>query len=133
MATLNGKVAWITGAGSGIGQAGAVELAKAGAAVVISGRRAEALEETRKLVSAAGGVVEKLPLDVADKKQVAHAAKELLDREPNPTREEIKEALAGNLCRCTGYVKIFEAVELAAARMRGEPSLPQRESVFGYE
>jgi len=80
MATLNGKVAWITGAGSGIGQAGAVELAKAGAAVVISGRRAEALEETRKLVSAAGGVVEKLPLDVADKKQVAHAAKELLDR-----------------------------------------------------
>ena len=79
MATLNGKVAWITGAGSGIGQAGAVELAKAGAAVVISGRRAEALEETRKLVTAAGGVVEKLPLDVADKKQVAHAAKELLD------------------------------------------------------
>src|SRR5262249_11202275 len=61
------------------------------------------------------------------------AAKELLDREPNPTRDEIKEALAGNLCRCTGYVKIFEAVELAAARMRGEPSFPQRESVFGYE
>src|SRR5262245_22039021 len=61
------------------------------------------------------------------------AAKELLDRVPSPTREEIKEALAGNLCRCTGYVKIFEAVELAAARMRGEPSSPQRESVFGYE
>jgi len=80
MATLNGKVAWITGAGSGIGQAGALELAQAGAAVVISGRRAEALEDTRKLVTAAGGVVEKLPLDVADKKQVAHAAKELLDR-----------------------------------------------------
>ena len=80
MATLNGKVAWITGAGSGIGQAGAVELAKAGVAVVISGRRAEALEETRKLVTAAGGVIEKLPLDVADKRQVAHAAKELLDR-----------------------------------------------------
>src|SRR5262245_9818770 len=80
MATLSGKVAWITGAGSGIGQAGALELAKAGATVVISGRRAEALEETRKLVTAAGGVVEKLPLDVADKQQVAHAAKELLDR-----------------------------------------------------
>jgi len=80
MATLSGKVAWITGAGSGIGQAGALELAKAGATVVISGRRAEALEETRKLVTAAGGVIEKLPLDVADKRQVAHAAKELLDR-----------------------------------------------------
>src|SRR5262245_62295985 len=80
MGALSGKVAWLTGAGSGIGQAGALELAKAGAAVVISGRRAEALEETRKRVTAAGGGVEKLPLDVADKKQVAHAAKELLDR-----------------------------------------------------
>jgi len=46
------------------------------------------------------------------------AAKSLLDEQPEPTREEIKEALSGNLCRCTGYVKIFEAVELAARRMR---------------
>ena len=80
MGTLSGKIAWLTGAGSGIGQAGAVELAKAGATVVISGRRAEALEDTRRLVTAAGGEVEKLPLDVSDKRQVAHAAKELLDR-----------------------------------------------------
>ncbi len=80
MATLSGKVAWLTGAGSGIGQAGAVELARAGARVVVSGRRAEMLEETRRLVMEAGGEVEKLPLDVADKKQVAHAAKDLLDR-----------------------------------------------------
>jgi len=42
----------------------------------------------------------------------------LLRRNPNPTRHEIAEALSGNLCRCTGYTKIFEAVELAAARMR---------------
>jgi NADP-dependent 3-hydroxy acid dehydrogenase YdfG len=80
MGALSGKVAWVTGAGSGIGQAGAVELAKAGATVVISGRRAEALEDTRKLVTGAGGEIEKLPLDVADRKQVAHAAKTLLDR-----------------------------------------------------
>lgn len=80
MGALSGKVAWITGAGSGIGQAGAVELANAGATVVISGRRAEALEDTRKLVTAAGGEIDKLPLDVADRKQVAHAAKALLDR-----------------------------------------------------
>lgn len=42
----------------------------------------------------------------------------LLRRNPNPTRREIAEALSGNLCRCTGYTKIFEAVELAAERMR---------------
>ena len=45
------------------------------------------------------------------------SAKALLDRNPKPNREEIKEALAGNLCRCTGYLKIFEAVELAAERL----------------
>jgi aerobic-type carbon monoxide dehydrogenase small subunit (CoxS/CutS family) len=45
-------------------------------------------------------------------------AKALLDQVANPTRAEIVEALSGNLCRCTGYVKIFEAVELAAERLR---------------
>jgi carbon-monoxide dehydrogenase small subunit len=47
-------------------------------------------------------------------------AEALLSANPRPTRQEIAEATAGNLCRCTGYLKIFEAVELAAARMRGE-------------
>lgn len=48
------------------------------------------------------------------------AAAGLLARNPNPRREEIVEALEGNLCRCTGYARIIAAVELAAARMRGE-------------
>jgi len=43
-------------------------------------------------------------------------AKALLDRDPHPSRDAIMEALAGVLCRCTGYLKIFEAVELAASR-----------------
>jgi len=48
-------------------------------------------------------------------------AEALLVREPNPSRERILKALAGNLCRCTGYVKIVDAIELAAAAKRGEP------------
>ncbi len=47
------------------------------------------------------------------------ASRALLDVNPKPTRDEIREALAGNLCRCTGYVKILEAVEMAATRMAG--------------
>jgi carbon-monoxide dehydrogenase small subunit len=46
------------------------------------------------------------------------SAQALLERNPSPSRTEIREALAGNLCRCTGYQAIIEAVELAAARMR---------------
>ena len=45
-------------------------------------------------------------------------AQHLLERNPSPTRDEIAEALSGNLCRCTGYNQIFEAVEEAAARLR---------------
>jgi aerobic-type carbon monoxide dehydrogenase small subunit (CoxS/CutS family) len=47
------------------------------------------------------------------------AASALLASSPRPSREEIREALAGNLCRCTGYAKIVEAVELAAERSQG--------------
>jgi aerobic-type carbon monoxide dehydrogenase small subunit (CoxS/CutS family) len=47
-------------------------------------------------------------------------AKALLEREPNPSRERIKEAISGNLCRCTGYQQIFEAIEEAAKRMSDE-------------
>ena len=44
------------------------------------------------------------------------AAADLLEHTPEPTDDEIREALSGNLCRCTGYAKIFDAVRLAASR-----------------
>ena len=46
------------------------------------------------------------------------SAKSLLERKSNPSTAEIKEALEGNLCRCTGYIQIIEAVKLAAKRIR---------------
>lgn len=48
------------------------------------------------------------------------SAAALLERNTHPTRTEIRDALAGNLCRCTGYTKIYDAIEAAAARMRAE-------------
>jgi len=46
-------------------------------------------------------------------------ARALLDRKPSASRDEIREALSGNLCRCTGYLQIFEAVEAAGQRIGG--------------
>src|SRR6201997_2036553 len=47
-------------------------------------------------------------------------AKALLDANPHPSRDEIREALSGNLCRCTGYLQIFEAVEAAMVKIAEE-------------
>ena len=47
---------------------------------------------------------------------------ELLEHNPQPTREEIKQALSGNLCRCTGFMKIYDAVETAAEQLRTKES-----------
>jgi NADP-dependent 3-hydroxy acid dehydrogenase YdfG len=78
--SLSGKVAWVTGGGSGIGLAGAVELAKAGARVVISGREAAKLDEAVKDAERRGapkGMVSAMPLDVADKAAVAKVAEQI--------------------------------------------------------
>ena len=58
-------------------------------------------------------------------------AKALLAENPQPKKGEIVEALAGNLCRCTGYHKIVEAVEWAAALQRDEAATPPREVLYG--
>ena len=49
------------------------------------------------------------------------SAKALLDSHPDPTEEDIRDSLSGNLCRCTGYVQIIEAVKKAAARLKDNP------------
>ncbi len=51
------------------------------------------------------------------------AGKALIDKNPNPTEDEIKNAIRGNICRCTGYKKIIEGIELAAAILRGEAQI----------
>jgi carbon-monoxide dehydrogenase small subunit len=45
------------------------------------------------------------------------SAKALIDENPKPTRDEVRRAVAGNLCRCTGYAKIVEAIEDAATKL----------------
>jgi NADP-dependent 3-hydroxy acid dehydrogenase YdfG len=77
--TLKDRVAWITGGGSGIGLAGAIELARAGAHVVISGRSAETLKRAEKELRGAGSG-EAISLDVADQKEVARAAQAIHKR-----------------------------------------------------
>jgi aerobic-type carbon monoxide dehydrogenase small subunit (CoxS/CutS family) len=61
------------------------------------------------------------------------AAQVLLEHNPTPSRTDIREAIAGNICRCTGYVQIVDAVELAARRMRVETMPANRKKHEGRE
>jgi NADP-dependent 3-hydroxy acid dehydrogenase YdfG len=78
--TIKGSIAWITGAGTGIGLAGARELAAGGAHVVLSGRRADVLEREAAAIRAAGGSAEAAVLDVSDSAAVERVAEGVLGR-----------------------------------------------------
>ena len=78
MRNLSGKVVWITGAGTGIGAAGAEALAAAGCQVVLSGRRVEPLDEIASRITAQGGKASVAALDVSDKEAVADVAAKVL-------------------------------------------------------
>jgi NADP-dependent 3-hydroxy acid dehydrogenase YdfG len=80
MAKLKGKVAWITGAGTGIGEAAALALAEEGAHIVLTGRRAEPIAAVAAKVKAKGVVAVEEPLDVADRSAVEGAGRRLLGR-----------------------------------------------------
>ena len=80
MRELDGKVAWITGAGTGIGRAGAEALAAAGMKVVLSGRRLEKLEEVANTIASSPGEAIVEPLDVADRAAVDGVAARLTER-----------------------------------------------------
>jgi NADP-dependent 3-hydroxy acid dehydrogenase YdfG len=77
--SIEGEVAWVTGGGSGIGQAGAVRLAAAGAKIVLTGRRREALEETAAMVRSKGGEAIVAPADMSKRDEVEALAKRIAD------------------------------------------------------
>ena len=98
MAELQGKTAWVTGAGTGIGEAGALALARAGAAVVLTGRREEPLRRVAAAIEAAGGRTLVEPGDMTDPAQIDRIVAAIRERrwaELNPAR--IDTVVDGNL------------------------------------
>lgn len=77
MTALDGKRAWITGGGTGIGAASAMALANAGAEVFVTGRRAEPLREVCDQIAAVGGIAYPVAADMADNTAVEAARKEI--------------------------------------------------------
>lgn len=135
MAALAGRVAWVTGAGTGIGRASAVALARAGAAVALSGRTRATLEETAALIAAEDGTALVVPADVTDAGSVAAAHAEVVAGLGDPhilvnnagwnetrrhwkelTPEAVQRLIAGNL---TGPFLVTLAV-LPAMRRLGD-------------
>jgi NADP-dependent 3-hydroxy acid dehydrogenase YdfG len=80
MGQLDGKVAWVTGAGTGIGEAGAKALAREGASVVLSGRRREPLDAVARAIETAGGRALVEPGDMTDAKRVTDIAESIRER-----------------------------------------------------
>jgi NAD(P)-dependent dehydrogenase (short-subunit alcohol dehydrogenase family) len=80
MQNLAGQVAWVTGAGTGIGESGAIKLAEAGCQVVLSGRRREPLEGVRAAIEGAGGEAVVEPLDVSDNAAVLELVGRIRER-----------------------------------------------------
>src|SRR5947199_3109110 len=78
MAKDGKRVAWVTGGGSGIGEAGAEALAADGFTVVVSGRRSEAVGAVAARIAATGGTAQAIALDVSDAAQVTRAAEDIL-------------------------------------------------------
>ena len=80
MQSIEGKVAWVTGAGTGIGRGGAVALAGAGAKLILSGRRVPELEATQKQITDAGGEAVVAPLDISKSDAVYAVADNIKDQ-----------------------------------------------------
>lgn len=80
MRDINTKIAWISGGGTGIGQAGAMAMAQAGASVVVSGRRKEPLIENVKMITDAGGKSDYVTLDIGDKAACRKAAAHITEK-----------------------------------------------------
>src|SRR5580765_8566833 len=80
MRQLKDKIAWVTGAGSGIGRAAAIALAREGAKLVLSGRREPLLRETAASIEADGGMAVVKPGDLTDAAAAAHVAEEIRSR-----------------------------------------------------